>query len=75
MALKTDNDFSALMKELPASCGGFSARTATDLLWELQIELDLIEEGQEAAECYSKADVARMRRTLTRWKTRLGIET
>ncbi len=36
--------------------------TFSEVVWHAQIELDLIEEGQEAAECYTKRQVKQLRK-------------
>ena len=42
------------------------AQTFDDAVWLARIELDLIEEGQEAAEAYSAKEVQQIRRFVKR---------
>lgn len=66
MATKKQPTLKALHADLPAAFDD-DAPTPAELVNIVRIELDLIEEGQEAAEHYTQADVAKIRRFLKKW--------
>lgn len=53
---------------------GPAAREPDDVFWEVLTELDLIEEGQEAAEAYTPKQVKELRAWLAEAKKRLNIK-
>lgn len=44
------------------------AWTAKDFVWEVRLELDLIEEIQDGTEEYTKRDIQKIRKFLKTWK-------
>lgn len=55
----------------PSEC--FAAPTFGEALWQVVLELDLIDEGQEAAECYTERQVKSLRKWV--WDNRLSLAT
>lgn len=46
--------------------------TFAEVVWHAQIELDLIAEGQEAAECYTKREVRQIQKFVRDNRASLG---
>lgn len=63
-------EFQADLDNLPHG-DWFDAPTARDAWWMARIELDLIDEGQEAAECYTPVEVILIRRFVKKWEHKL----
>lgn len=71
MATTNKPTMEELEKGLPDECSTeiINANGDPVMAYSLvQSELNLIEEGQEAAEYYTAADVAKIRRWLKKWK-------
>jgi hypothetical protein len=72
-ATKKSPTLAQILREAPPSCGDVdSALTPEEVVSLVQTELDLIEEGQEAAEYHTAADVRRIRKFLAKWGHLLG---
>ena len=56
----TKMEIAAIPACAPSEC--FDSPTFEEAVYFARLELDLIDEGQEAAECYTKREVARLRK-------------
>lgn len=56
----TKLELAAIPQCAPSEC--FEVSTFAEAVYFAQIELDLIDEGQEAAECYTKREIAALRK-------------
>lgn len=63
-----NRDIQRLTRDLPSGTGAEDAQTPGMAIHLVRCELDLIEEGQEAAENYTPAQVRKIRAWLKKWE-------
>jgi hypothetical protein len=64
-----------LKSELPPPCDAADdAKTPEDVVWAVQTELDLIDEGQDSVEgVYSRKEITVLRKFVERWKHLIAV--
>lgn len=65
---KKSNYEKALASVPVAAVGDVDGNTLEDIVACIETQIDLIEEGQDGAENYTRRDVAAMKRWVAKWK-------